>query len=177
MLYCQKCQLLCDGDRCPVCGQNSLRPPKPDDYCFLADKELMWAEMLKEVLEDNDIAFTYRTVLGAGLSLTLGPGFERNQIFVKYAEYDRALDMLNELFSESEDCIIMTCPDCGKELKKGTVKVSNAGSLTQGLTGISWCPEEDKHKLYKKGIIMLNLETVGYYCDECMKVFAVFDEK
>ena len=52
----------------------------------------------------------------------------------------------------------MICPECGRELEKGIIEAKDAGSLTQSLTMVLWYPE-------------------GYYCDECMKVFASFEEK
>lgn len=71
----------------------------------------------------------------------------------------------------------MKCPECGKECKKGFVEIKNAGSLTQCLTMTTWYPEEEKGKRIKKGTLELSLKAEGYYCDECMKVFAVFNEK
>ena len=29
----------------------------------------------------------------------------------------------------------------------------------------------------KKGYVKLHIKAEGYYCDECMKVFAVFEER
>lgn len=71
----------------------------------------------------------------------------------------------------------MKCPECGNELKKGVIEAKYAGSLSQSLTMLTWYPEEYKRKLVKKNIINLRLKTDGYYCDECMKVYAAFEEK
>lgn len=71
----------------------------------------------------------------------------------------------------------MKCPKCGNEIKRGVVESKDAGSLMQSLTMLTWYPEEYKGKLVKKNIINLRLETDGYYCNGCMKVYAVFDEK
>jgi hypothetical protein len=69
------------------------------------------------------------------------------------------------------------CPECGNKLKKGVVEAKSAGSLTQSLTMVSWYPEEYKGKLVRKDIVHLKLTADGYYCDECMKVYAAFEEK
>ena len=71
----------------------------------------------------------------------------------------------------------MKCPDCGTECKKGYVEVANAGSLTQSLTMTVWYPEENKGKLIKKNHVILRNKAEGYYCEECMKVYSVFEEK
>lgn len=71
----------------------------------------------------------------------------------------------------------MKCPECGNECKKGFVEVKDAGSLTQSLTMATWYPEENEGKRLKKDAVKLHTKAQGYYCDECMKVFAVFEEK
>ena len=71
----------------------------------------------------------------------------------------------------------MKCPECGNELKKGVIEAKEAGSLTQWLTMLTWHPEEYKGKLVKKNTINLRLKADGYYCDECMKVYAAVEEK
>ena len=72
----------------------------------------------------------------------------------------------------------MKCPECGNDCKKGYVKAEDAGSFTQLFTQLLFFPEEEKKKLIKRGAVRLNLRSQeAYYCDECMKVFAVFEEK
>ncbi|MBQ6843066.1 MAG: hypothetical protein IJO60_00340 [Agathobacter sp.] len=68
------------------------------------------------------------------------------------------------------------CPICGKELKNGNVKVQAAGGLFNDVV-MFWNPDEDKEKWIKPSAISLRLSGKGYYCDECMKVFAEFEEK
>lgn len=71
----------------------------------------------------------------------------------------------------------MKCPVCGNELKKGMIEAKDVGSFTQALTTLIWCPEDENGKLIKKNTINLGLRTTGYYCEECMKVYAGFEEK
>ncbi len=70
----------------------------------------------------------------------------------------------------------MKCPECNKEMKKGEIKASG-GTLTEFGTSLGWFPDESKGKLLKKGAVSLKLYGEGWYCDECMKVFASFDER
>lgn len=72
---------------------------------------------------------------------------------------------------------MMKCPECGNEMRKGFIEAKNAGSLTQSLTQLVWHPEEYKGKFIKKEAVDLRLKADGYYCDECMRVFAAFEEK
>ncbi|MBR2067919.1 MAG: hypothetical protein IJ875_06650 [Solobacterium sp.] len=70
----------------------------------------------------------------------------------------------------------MKCPKCGKETKKGIVKASYP-NITNALTQVLWTPEEDIHKAIQKNNVELSLQADGYYCDECMMVFAEFKER
>lgn len=70
----------------------------------------------------------------------------------------------------------MKCPECGKEMRKGIVKTQAIGSLLNNAM-VSWYPDEDKGKWIQRNAVELRLKGKGYYCFECMKVFAVFEEK
>ena len=73
-----------------------------DEYVFLTEKESMWAEMLREVLEDNHIPCVALPVYGAGMTLRAGVQ-ERLQICVPAKDKPRAEELLCELFSGGED--------------------------------------------------------------------------
>lgn len=69
----------------------------------------------------------------------------------------------------------MKCPECGNDMQKGIVEVRDGHLLSQVV--VSWCPEDEKKKFIRKNAISLNLKADGYYCDECMKVIAIFNER
>ncbi len=71
----------------------------------------------------------------------------------------------------------MFCPKCGKETRKGNIEAHSIASLTQVWTQVVWHPEEYDNKLIKKEAVNLRLKADGYYCDECMMVFAAFEER
>ena len=71
----------------------------------------------------------------------------------------------------------MNCPECGKECRKGGIEAKDSGSITQLFTSLLWCPEDENGKKLRKETVALKLLGEGWYCDECMKVFAAFDEK
>ena len=71
----------------------------------------------------------------------------------------------------------MKCPECGNKMREGFVEVKEAGSLTQRDTMVTWYPEEERGKMFKKDGVSLWLKADGYYCDQCMKVIAIFDER
>ena len=72
------------------------------NYEFLAEKESMWAEMLIQILKDNDIPYTALPVHGAGLTIKAGIQ-ERLRIFVPGEKKSRAEELLKGLLPDSEN--------------------------------------------------------------------------
>jgi len=101
-MYCEKCDILFEENVRPVCGNKKVREPADDDPCFLVEKEMMWGDMLADVLKQNGIPFFYKRTLGAGLALRAGPMFERYIFFVPYAQLSKAKDIVEGMFSETQ---------------------------------------------------------------------------
>ena len=69
-----------------------------NDYVVLTEKEEMWAKMLMEVLQDNNIPCVTMPVYGAGFSLKTGKA-ENLRVFVPGANLPLAQELLEALFS------------------------------------------------------------------------------
>jgi len=98
MLYCEKCLSLRNESKCPEC-KGKLRPVTDGDFCFLVEKEVMWAQMIRDLLKDNGIDSVYRPVLGAGLSMYSGPSLDRHRLYVPYALLPQAQEILETFFA------------------------------------------------------------------------------
>ena len=68
-------------------------------YVLLVEKEEMWARMLTQVLEDNEVPCVAFPVYGAGFSMRTGTQ-ERLKVFVPTEYLPHATALLEELFSE-----------------------------------------------------------------------------
>ncbi|MBQ2957733.1 MAG: DUF2007 domain-containing protein [Clostridia bacterium] len=101
-MYCAKCQRIIPIRSCPECGSLRVREAAADDVCYLTEQIQIWAEMLEDVLRQNGIPFMVRRTLGAGLSMSVGAMLECHRIFVPFAELDRALSIVAELFPGDE---------------------------------------------------------------------------
>jgi len=101
-LYCENCQLVFEGDRCPSCGRNRVREPLPNDPCFICEKQIMWGEMLAEALKNNGIPVILKKKMGMGMALSVGPLSERCKIYVPFSCMDDAMDICEELFSSDD---------------------------------------------------------------------------
>ena len=100
MKYCENCALLSEYDHCRRCGSTKLREPAPDDYGFLTERSAMWAEALRDLLEDNQIESVYRPVLGAGLSAQLGSALERYRVYVPFSRFEDARELCDDFFAQ-----------------------------------------------------------------------------
>lgn len=99
MRYCENCHLLVSGLQCPGCGTDRLRNVKPTDFCFVTEKDEMWAKMFLEILKDNDIPYTQLSSVGAGLAIRAGVT-DQIRIYVPYEKLDTALDLLKQAFPD-----------------------------------------------------------------------------
>ena len=105
--YCKSCKLPFEGERCPVCGRKSKWEIKPDDVCFLVEKEQIWSGMLADVLKQENIPYVTKNVLGAGLAIKVGYMNERVRFYVMYQHLEKAREITEELFSRpdsDDDC-------------------------------------------------------------------------
>lgn len=67
----------------------------------------------------------------------------------------------------------MKCPQCGAEMHRGSVKIRDISLFHEKLV-VTWTPEKDAENAPE--IVHLKLNAPGYYCEECMKVFAALEE-
>lgn len=98
-MYCPNCNVLFQDTRCPFCGSKNVREPMINDYCYLAEKDQIWAGALSDILLQNDIPFVTKNVLGAGLAAKMGPALERVRFYVPYSHYETAKSLEREFFS------------------------------------------------------------------------------
>ena len=97
--YCPKCHVLVRNTRCPLCGRRWLEEPESEDYCFLTEKELVWAGVLEDCFRQNQILYLTESTLGAGLTAKAGSMFESIKFYVRYDDFHRAEALTEELFS------------------------------------------------------------------------------
>lgn len=98
-MFCPHCNVIVNAPKCPVCGSGKIRAPQEDDYCYLTEKETIWAGALSDILTQNEVPFVTKNMLGAGLSAKMGPALERTRFYVPYSHYQLAQDLEREFFS------------------------------------------------------------------------------
>lgn len=71
----------------------------------------------------------------------------------------------------------MNCPYCGKEMEKGEVQIGDSiSALVRGGHAV-WVPQKECKKILPKNTVNLKPTAEGYYCDQCVKVVAIFDDR
>ena len=99
MLYCDDCRLAFEGSsRCPSCGNEDVRTPLPEDFCFLIEINAMFADILKSVLDGNDIPSLASSTIGAGLRVRGGAMFDRIRFYVRYDDLQEAKEIAYTMF-------------------------------------------------------------------------------
>lgn len=98
-MFCPNCNIIVNSPKCTICGSKNVREPQEDDYCYLIEKDSIWAGALSDILSQNEIPFITKNVLGAGLAAKMGPALERTRFYVPYANYQMAQDLEHEFFS------------------------------------------------------------------------------
>ena len=96
--YCPGCHTLVRNTRCPVCGRRWLEPPLAEDFCFLVEKDSVWAGVLEDCLRQNGIPYLTQNTLGAGLTAKMGNMLERTKFYVRYAFFQQAKALEEALF-------------------------------------------------------------------------------
>lgn len=101
--YCPNCHVLVRDTCCPVCDKRWLEEPKADDYCYLTEKDSVWAGVLADCLRQNVVPYLTQNTLGAGLTAKMGSMFETVKFYVRYAYYQQAKALEEELFAASSN--------------------------------------------------------------------------
>ena len=109
-MYCLNCSVLVNSTKCPICGNRNIREPATNDYCFLVEKELIWAGVLEDILKQNDIPYVTRNVLGAGLTTRVGSAQERTRFYVPFIHYAAAHNLEQDYFSANMDIVELEPP-------------------------------------------------------------------
>ena len=106
MNYCTKCRIVTEGS-CPVCGRNAskLRAVEGNDPVLLISCRFQHASMIEPLLNDSGIPCYRDGALGAALSMTFGSFVELYHLYVPYARYNDAHEIISTVFADDADVI------------------------------------------------------------------------
>jgi hypothetical protein len=106
LLYCAKCQSLCESESCSCCGNKKLREVQQNDPVLLTTASEMECDRITALLQDNDIPYEERVSgLESEPSVLFGRyGNANKNIFVPYNKLNTCEQLLgNEATSDISD--------------------------------------------------------------------------
>ncbi|MDO5325728.1 MAG: hypothetical protein Q4G00_03290 [Clostridia bacterium] len=98
-MYCESCCRLTDTETCPECGKKLLRPVRENDPCFVLSTGQIWADMVCDVLKQNEIPFLKQGRMGAGLTMLTGIPLETYSLYVPYSHFEQAKEIADALIA------------------------------------------------------------------------------
>lgn len=101
MKYCERCNSIVTLEYCPTCGNKKIRDVASYDCCFLVECSQMYGEMLNDALQEEKIQCVL-IPCGNGVRSKFGLKLEKYKAYVPYKHYERAIEIFNTLFIESE---------------------------------------------------------------------------
>ena len=157
LYYCENCHVLSEQDCCKFCRKEELRNPKSNDYCFLVEVDSTFGEILKGVLEEENIPYT-DIPSGNGVRSRFALKLENLKIFIVYEFFEKAKEILDGIFINFEENKsaelkknidkLFVSPRSGKEIKKA-LKLTENDSIT------SYCSDKiiNADRIINKGRI------------------------
>ena len=97
-MFCPRCSAITDEKRCPSCGNKALREAESFDYCYLTEKDPMWAGMLSDLLRQSGIQFITKDEFGAAMAAKFGRQMERTRFYVPFEHFEEAKALVAEFF-------------------------------------------------------------------------------
>ena len=103
MKICSKCHVLC-RELCPVCDSaKRLREAQDTEPVLLITASAVQAMLIEPILSDSGIPYSRPGTISSALSLGSGMMLEANRFYVPCAAFDKARELLEEVFGEDEE--------------------------------------------------------------------------
>ncbi len=104
MLYCENCERLTKQMN-PICShcKGILRDTKDNDSVLLIEAGFVHADLIASLLENEGILFLKSGKMGAAFTMRGGTLLEEYRFLVPFDVYDKAKDLLTEVFGEDID--------------------------------------------------------------------------
>lgn len=87
MNFCERCNIACNGERCPKCGRKKLRAVNEDDFCLAMQVDRSFGDALKNCLESENIDCVLMPY-GTGVRSEFALPLESYLVYVRYRDLD-----------------------------------------------------------------------------------------
>lgn len=95
MNFCERCNIVCNDERCPQCGRKKLRAVNEDDFCLVAQVDRYFGDSLKENLEIENIECVLLPY-GTGVNTKFALPLESYLLYVRYKDSEYVRQILKD---------------------------------------------------------------------------------
>jgi hypothetical protein len=91
---------LVSENACPNCGNEKIKKAQNNDPVYIITKDAIMAASIEDILNENDIPFLKKGLVGAGITSRIGFTKEIYEFFVPYSAYGKAKELLYNFFDK-----------------------------------------------------------------------------
>ncbi|MGN0804681.1 MAG: hypothetical protein ACI4MS_04790 [Candidatus Coproplasma sp.] len=102
MNFCEKCNILTDDARCPVCGNKKLRDADGEDFCYFKSLSSFDFEMLAFTLQENKIEVVGVPYYLGGVTHSTAGRAEGRKVYVRYKDIEKAKEIYESILGSEE---------------------------------------------------------------------------
>lgn len=102
MLFCEKCNFATAESCCPSCGNKKLRAVNDGDFCFFADLDEFYFDMLERALNENNIDVAGVPYYPYGVTYATAGRARGRKIYIRYKDIEKAEKIYGILFSSND---------------------------------------------------------------------------
>lgn len=155
--YCDNCFAVSEKGYCPVCGAKKIRAVKAEDFCLLLETGAQYCNEIISAFEDENLPYS-ALPYGSGVESKLGLPLSNYRLFVPYACYDRAKEIVSDLENfrtEKSRSVILENYDSFHVLKATENKIRKKFKISDDTDFFVWCENVVKsaHRIIDEGNI------------------------
>ena len=98
MLFCEKCNLLTEEARCPLCGNKKLRAAEDTDFCFFVELGEFYFTMFESALNEEKIDVIGYPFYSVAVTYANAGRAGGRRVYIRYKDIEKAGEVYESLF-------------------------------------------------------------------------------
>lgn len=139
--YCENCYTDCEDNFCSVCGTKKIRAVNAEDFCLLLEAGATYCESIIAMFEEENLPYSTMPY-GSGVESKLGLPLSNYRLFVPYAYFDRARNIVCDFENYNTEKfrkIILENTDSFHVLKTTEKKIRKKLKISDEADFFVWC--------------------------------------
>ena len=101
MLFCEKCNFITTENRCPLCNNKKLRTVDDADFCFFANLDEFYFNMLESTLNEKAIDVIGVPYYPRGVTYATAGRAQGRKVYIRYKDIERVKEIYETLFGSA----------------------------------------------------------------------------